>query len=126
MSVKYPLPTYAASIWFTGTSINITFPNDQTIVIPLERCGVETNDSGAPLPSQRGWALIAQLLKDRAAASRDENKIGQRGQPTQYEVERALALDAKYAYILGAMAAAKVVDAQAKAEAAAELEALGL
>lgn len=126
MSLKYPLPAHAASIWFTGTSLNLTFPNDQTIVIPLERCGVETNEWGSPLPSQRGWAVILQCLKDRATASREESKIGQRGQPTQYEVERAMALDTKYTYILGQMAKAKAVDEAAKAEAAAELVELGL
>ncbi len=126
MSVKYPLPNYAASIWFNGTHICVSFPNDQTITIPLERCGVETNDWGSPLPSQRGWALLLQLFKDRVNAHREETKIGQRGQPTQYECERALALDAKYAQLLGAMAQAKVVDETARAKAAAELAELGL
>lgn len=126
MSLKYPLPDYAASIWFTGDSINISFQDDQTIVLPIDRCGVETNDWGSPLPSQRGWAVILQCLKDRANASRDEKRIGQRGQPTQYEVERALALDAKYAYMLGAMKAVKVADEVERAAAKLELEELGL
>ena len=126
MSVKYPLPAYAASIWTNGTHICISFPNDQTITIPLERCGIETNDWGSPLPSQRGWALLSQLMKDRAAQSQNETRIGERGQPTQYAVERALALDAKYVAILGAMAQGKALDAEAKARAEAELAELGL
>ncbi len=126
MSLKYPLPDYAASIWFTGDSINITFGNDQTVVIPIDRCGIEANGWGTPLPSQRGWAVILANLKDRAAASRDEKKIGQRGQPTQYEVERAMALDAKYVHILGVMAKAKQTSKEEREKAAAELAELGL
>ncbi len=126
MSDKYPLPAYAANIWFKGDALCVSFPNQQTIVIPVERCGIAKSEAGTPLPSQRGWMVLLQLMKDRAAQARDETKIGQKGQPTQYEIERAMASDAKYAYILGAMAQAKAVSASEKAKASEFLKELGL
>lgn len=132
MAEPYPLPAYAASIWFTGDAISIAFPpqgpeaKGSTITIPLDRCGIETSGWGAPLPSQRGWAVILTFLKQRASAAREFKRLSDPGTPSQYEVERALASDAKYAAILGAMAQAKVASKEEKDAAAHELAELGL
>lgn len=132
MSEAYPLPAHAASIWFTGDGLSIAFPpqgpeqKGSTIHIPLDRCGIETNDWGTPLPSQRGWSVILTFLKQRAAAAREFKRLGEPGTPSQYEVERALANDAKYATILGAMAQAKAATDEEKEQAARELAEIGL
>lgn len=132
MSEPYPLPGYACSIWFTGTGVALSFPpqgdeqKGSTIHIPLERCGIESSDWGEPLASQRGWAVLLTALKQRYAGAKEFRKLSQPGQPSQYEVERALANDKRYATILGALAEAKKISEAEKAEAARELAELGL
>lgn len=107
----YPLPDYTAYIWFSGDGLSISFPptgpesKGSTITIPLSRLGLERGMTGELLPSQRGWAVLLQSLKDRSMNR--FRSLGQRGTPSAYEVERALANDQRYTAILGAMNEAK-------------------
>lgn len=88
---EYPLPSYAAYIWHSGDAIHILFPSDaeagktHSIRIPLERAGVEYNNWGQPLPSQRGWKFLLDTL---LARSTDERfSVGTRAAPTQYDLD---------------------------------------
>lgn len=93
MTEPYPLPAYAASIWLTADALMISFPatgpdgQGSTIALSLDKCGIAQSDSGAPLPSQRGWqALLATLwlraengadkARDREAAEAGLRELG--------------------------------------------------
>lgn len=115
MPEPFPLPSYAASFWVAGDDLWIAFPGQ----------GPQERSHSIRLPaSAAGMAAAIKIMRDRSQAARLE--LSNRGTPTQYEVERALASDANYAYILGAMASAKAVTEADRAAARAELEELGL
>lgn len=125
MTEPYPLPGFAASIWWNGSGLSLSFPSavgearGSTIVIPSSRLGIDPADA-----SVRGWHAILSVLQDRAHAG--AKPIGSRGTPSQYEVERALAHDEKYKGLLAALSAETEAKAKAKAEAEAILAELGL
>lgn len=125
MSEPYPLPSFAASIWWNGSGLSLSFPpavgeaRGSTIVIPASRLAIDPADASA-----RGWHAILSVLQDRAHAG--AKPIGHRGTPSQYEVERALAHDEKYKGLLAALSAETEAKAKAKAEAEAILAELGL
>lgn len=115
MPEPYPLPSHAASFWIAGDDLWIAFPGQ----------GPEERGHSIKLPaSAGGLAAAVKIMRDRATAK--DLKLSNRGTPSQYEVERALVNDKKYAHILSAMAEAKIVSEADKATARAELEALGL
>ncbi len=86
---KYPLPSYAANIWLAGDRIAVQFEGSHTIFIDLARCGVECNNSGSTLPTQRGWEVLLSILKDRSRATA-RPRIAERGAPVQYDIEQML------------------------------------
>lgn len=88
---EYPLPSYAAYIWHSGDALHILMPpsteggKSNTIRIPLERTGVEHNQWGQPLPSQRGWKFLLDTLLARSTS--DQFTIGTPAAPTQYDLD---------------------------------------
>lgn len=115
MPESYPLPSHAAHFWIAGDDLWIAFPGQ----------GPEERGHSIRLPaSAGGLAAAVKIMRDRATAR--DLKLSNPGTPTQYEIERALAHDAKYAHILGAMKQAKIMDEAERKEAAAELAELGL
>ena len=80
------------TISFNGESIVLEFPeNEFSVTIPLDRCGVQCNKSNTPLPNQRGWKVLLDILKARYSAShRSERTIGTQASPTSYQIEQAL------------------------------------
>jgi hypothetical protein len=86
-----PKPT-PAEIYFDGQALILTFPeNANSVSIPISRCGICTNDSNQPLPNQRGWHTILEILKSRYSSShRAQRTISTPSSPTIYQIERAL------------------------------------
>jgi hypothetical protein len=71
----YPIPAYAVSIWVAGDSLLIAFPGTvseqgHTIKLPASTAGLDT---------------ALKIAKARAEA--DDLRIGNKGTPTQYEIE---------------------------------------
>lgn len=115
MPEPYPLPAHAASFWIAGDDLWIAFPGQ----------GPEERGHSIRLPaSAGGLAAAIQIMRDRSRAT--DLKLGNRGTPTQHSVERALAHDARYTAILGAMKTEKAVNETERAAASAELRELGL
>jgi hypothetical protein len=72
---SYPLPSYAVSAWVAGDDLYIAFPGTvseqgHTIKLPA---------------SAGGLAAAVKILRERQAA--ESLRIGERGTPTQYEIE---------------------------------------
>ena len=108
----YPLPAHSASFWIAGDDLWIAFPGQ----------GPEERGHSIRLPaSVTGLATAISILKARAEPGRDL-KLGNRGTPTQYELEQ----DKKYGAILAAMKADTDEKREERAKAQAELEELGL
>jgi hypothetical protein len=110
MTDKYPLPSYAVSVWAAGDNLMVAFPatigeRGHTIKLPLSGAGLKT-------------ALA--ILKDRSEAT--DLRIAQRGTPTQYEVEN----DQRYKALVKARAADAAATQAERDEAVAFLEELGL
>ena len=104
---KYPLPSYAASIWLLGDRIAVAFDigasddpevRGHTVFLTLDRCSIECIEVNGkpttePLPRQRGWAALLSMLKERAraaATSTQDMRIGHASSPTLYAIEQAL------------------------------------
>ena len=111
MSERYPIPDYAVNLWVSGDDLWIAFPGQ----------GPEERGHSVRLPaSVAGLQTAITILKERAQAK--SLKLGERGTPTQYELEQ----DRKYAAILEAMKADTAERREAQAKAEAELVELGL
>lgn len=111
MPESYPLPDYAVSLWVAGDDLWIAFPGQ----------GPEGKGHSVRLPASiAGFATAISILRDRAQAK--SLKLGERGTPTQYELEQ----DRKYGAILAAMQADTADRRADKARAEAELAELGL
>lgn len=107
----YSLPSHAASFWVSGDDLWIAFPG----------LGPEERGHSIRLPaSVAGLKTAIDILKARAEAP--SHKLGDRGTPTQYELEQ----DRKYGAILEAMRGARESTEAEKAAARKELEELGL
>lgn len=107
---KYPLPSYAVSVWAAGDSLMVAFPGiateqGHTIKLPLSPAGLKT---------------AITILAERQAAS--DLRLSQRGTPTQYEVEN----DARYKALVRARQKEKAYTAAEIAEADEFLKELGL
>lgn len=121
----YPPPSYAAQIWLAGDHIALALPEAGTVTIPLENIEPHRNDFGQVTPSNRGLAVLLDILRQRMQ-SRERPTIGVSAAPVRYDVEQALASDAKYTSWLEAMNGTKQANAAAKAEAVEMLKELGL
>ena len=111
MSEKYPLPDYAASFWVAGDDLWIAFSGQ----------GPEERGHSIRLPaSAAGFATAIQIMRDRSQAH--DLKLGNRGTPTQYEIEN----DARYKALVKARAEDRAATAEERANAKQELEELGL
>lgn len=76
MTDKYPLPSYAVSAWVVGDNLMIAFPGT----------GPSGQGHTIKLPASAGGLQAAiTIMKDRAAAQ--DMRLGNRGTPTQYEIE---------------------------------------
>ena len=119
MPDKYPLPSYAVSVWVAGDSLFIAFPGT-----------VSEQGHTIKLPASAGGLQAAvNIMKDRASA--ESLRIGNRGTPTQWDTDKTLAhwgklmkagADAKLAKHEAKMAEAR----REKEEAAEFLKELGL
>lgn len=72
----YPLPSYAVSVWVSGDDLMVAFPGTvteqgHTIKLPA---------------SANGLKAAVTIMRDRAAA--ESLRIGNKGTPTQWDVER--------------------------------------
>lgn len=126
MAERYPIPSHAASFWIAGDDLWIAFPGQ----------GPEERGHSIRMPaSAAGMAAAVQIMRDRAAAQ--SLKIGNRGTPTQYEIEAGKAwgkVTKRHREEAEAQIAAKVEEkaaierrkAQAREAARQELEELGL
>lgn len=113
MNEQYPLPSYAAHIWIAGNDIFIQFPP----------CLAQDRVHTVKIPNtENGTLLLLDILRRRQS----EVHLGLKGTPTQYEVERTLAGDRKYAEWLKELKRTRDVSAQEKAESEAFLKELGL
>lgn len=111
MPETYPIPAHAASFWIAGDDLWIAFPGQ----------GPEGKGHSVRLPaSVAGLQTAIAILRERSQAT--SLRLGNRGTPTQYELEQ----DKKYKMILGAMRTDSAERKAARAKAAAELEELGL
>lgn len=111
MAEFYPIPSYAVSLWVAGDDLWLAFPGQ----------GPEGKGHSVRLPaSLAGMQTAVALLRDRSQAK--DLKLGNRGTPTQYELEQ----DRKYGAILAAMAADTQEKREVRAKAQAELAELGL
>lgn len=78
---KYPLPSYAASIWTAGDTIYLSLPptfgteSGHTVHFPL---------------SPSGWIAVNSILKAREAAERSARTIGNKAAPVQYDIDKVL------------------------------------
>lgn len=73
--MTHPLPSYAVACWIAGDNLMVAFPGTlsekgHTIKLPASAAGLDT---------------AIKIMKARAEA--DDLRIGNRGTPTQYEVE---------------------------------------
>jgi hypothetical protein len=88
---KYPLPEYAVSVWVAGDNLMVAFPGTvsergHTIKLPASATGLST---------------AITIMKERAQAR--SLFLGNRGTPTQYEIEN----DQRYKAFMRAVAEAK-------------------
>lgn len=78
---KYPLPSYAVSAWIVGDSLMIAFPGS-----------LSEQGHTIKLPASAGGLQAAiNIMKDRARAS--DLRVGNKGTPTQWDIERLAALN---------------------------------
>ena len=111
MPESYPLPSYAISLWVAGDDLWLAFPGQ----------GPEGKGHSVRLPASiAGMQTAVAILRERSQAK--DLRLGERGTPTQYELEQ----DKKYGAILAAMQADTAEKREARARAAAELTELGL
>jgi hypothetical protein len=113
MSDKYPLPAYAVSMWVVGDNLMVAFPGT-----------VSEKGHTIKLPASAGGLQAAiTIMKDRARAT--DLRIGNKGTPTQYDLEaigKFMIENAGYKE----REARKASTAAEVAEATAFLEELGL
>ena len=108
----YPLPAHSASFWVSGDDLWIAFPGQ----------GPEERGHSIRLPaSAAGLSTAITILKDRAEANRDL-RLGNRGTPTQYEIEN----DKRYKALIRARSEERAASAEEGQAAKRELEELGL
>lgn len=111
MTERYPIPAYAVNLWIAGDDLWIAFPGQ----------GPEERGHSVRLPaSVAGMQTAITILRERAQAR--SLRLGERGTPTQYELEQ----DKKYGAILEAMKADSTAKREDRARAEAELAELGL
>lgn len=111
MPETYPIPSYACNLWVSGDDLWIAFPGQ----------GPEGKGHSIRLPaSTAGLATAISILKERATAQ--DLKLGNRGTPTQYEVEN----DQRYKALVRARAEERAFTSEERNAARDELEALGL
>jgi len=111
MTERYPIPSYAVSLWVAGDDLWLAFPGQ----------GPEERGHSIRLPATvAGMQTAIAVLRERSQAK--SLKLGERGTPTQYELEQ----DRKYGAILAAMKADSEEKRAERAKAQAELEELGL
>ena len=86
-------PASAIPVWLVGHELHILV-GEHEIILPLSRCGVETSAfAGTPLPTQTGWAVLLDILKDRVRLTNRRNlpfPIGTVASPVKHDVERWL------------------------------------
>jgi hypothetical protein len=76
---KYPLPSYAVSAWVVGDSLMIAFPGS-----------VSEQGHTIKLPASAGGLQAAvTIMRDRATAQ--DLRLGNKGTPSQWELEKLAA-----------------------------------
>jgi hypothetical protein len=111
---RYPLPDYAVSTWVVGDDLFIAFPSTRT-----------EKGHTIKLPAS-GGGLHAAITIMKARGTERSHLLGQRGTPTQYEMETALSSDQRYAAWLKAMGESSAARVKEREEAEEFLKELGL
>lgn len=126
MPEPYPLPAHAASFWIAGDDLWIAFPGQ----------GPEERGHSIRMPaSPAGLHTAIQIMKARSEAN--DLRLGNKGTPTQYDLEAGKAWgavqrrwniedDARAREILAEKAATAAERAEAREQAKADLKELGL
>lgn len=111
MPESYPLPAHAASFWIAGDDLWIAFPGQ----------GPEERGHSVKLPATvAGMQTAVNIMKERAQAR--FLTLGNRGTPTQYELET----DNRYRTIAKALGETSARKKAEKADALALLRRIGL
>jgi hypothetical protein len=98
----YPVPAFAAYVWLAGDRLMVGLPpgagheRGHTVALPLAKCEVERSIMGAVPARVAGWATLLDLLKQRERAGRIA-PIGERSEPTQYQLDAVLANITRFA-----------------------------
>jgi hypothetical protein len=91
-------------IRFTGEALVLTLPaladglTPRELTIPIDCCGIVCNGWGNPLPHQRGWAKLLEILAERkrlADLGIHRPVLGGKGEPLTWELAKALRSGAK-------------------------------
>jgi hypothetical protein len=112
MSEIYPIPKFAAYIWLTGDSLAIGLPpgdeaeRGHTVLIPLAKLsalrpiGDWEHDHGTVDLSRYaatvGFTTLIDLLRERERVGRVSPRLGERSEPTQYNIDALLRHVTKY------------------------------
>jgi hypothetical protein len=114
MTEPYPLPSHAVSVWAVGDELFVAFPGTVT-------------DKGHTVTfpaTANGLQALVNILRRREASN--DRRIANAAAPTQYQIERALVQDRKYAEIIAHLDRNRADRTAANAEAEALLADLGL
>ena len=112
MAETFPLPRYAASIWLAGDNLMLGLPpsdgheRGHTVVIPLSKCasqraiGEWEHDHGvvdlSRYASTVGFTTLLSVLAERERAGRISPRLGERSEPTQYNIDEILRRVTRY------------------------------
>jgi hypothetical protein len=112
MAETYPIPKYTAYIWLAGDNLMLGLPpsdgheRGHTVVIPLAKCaslrpiGDWESDHGVVDLSRYaatvGFTTLLSVLAERERAGRISPRLGERSEPTQYNIEQILRRVTKY------------------------------
>lgn len=89
---EYPVPDYAAYVWYRGDSLVVQCSDGHTLAIPLAKLAIATTESGQTRGDVRGWEFLLTLLRDRynAVTFNDNRGIGTKSDPVRHDMQRAL------------------------------------
>jgi len=113
MAETFPIPRYAASIWLAGENLMLGLPpsdgfeRGHTVVIPLAKCATsrpigewEHDHNTVDLSRYAatvGFTTLLSVLAERERAGRISPCLGERSEPTQYNIDAILRRITKYA-----------------------------
>jgi hypothetical protein len=112
----YPIPDYAVYMWIKGDTLCVGFP---------PTLGTRSHTVEFP-GNAKGLSILLEVLRERSRSPKAQLKIGHKGEPNSYAIERAMVNDPKYKEWLVHMAKAKTLTDQDNADIEAICKELGL